>query len=255
LKPFLVICAIAVVLGVPTQSVACSLSGCSTNEGNEMRPNFIVKVTHGSIALAKVSTSVTRLPGDENKLFSSVTGTDGTVHIPSLPPGEYWLHSELLGIGAGGQCFHISSHPSRKAKQMVTFQWGDLAPTTSQIAGRLIDPDPGEGGALLQNIRNHVVDPIRGATLRLQDPFTGAVYPNISDSDGNFTFGHLPSGTYVLHIEGGATPSGREYEPTDILIRLTNTSTRNLLLLERTMGGAGSCGGPSLILEWPYKTI
>jgi hypothetical protein len=253
LKPFFVVLAFSLLLSVPTRSTACSLVSCGPKDGDEMRPDFVVKVSLADIPLAKVSTRVAQFPGDKNNLFSGVTGADGTVRIQSLPPGEYWLESELLGISAGGVCFHINSHPSRKAKKLVTYEWGDLAPTTRQVTGRVIDPAPGEGAAFLQNIIKHVTEPIGAAELELEDPLSGAIHTTVSDNDGRFSFGDVPSGTYVLHVEGGATPVGHELEPTDLLIRVTDTASRNTLLLERS--GGSTCGGPYLILEWPYKAI
>jgi len=35
-------------------------------------------------------------------------------------------------------------------------------------------------------------------------------------------------------------PSGRDYQSTDLLVRLSNTATQNMLLLKRTSGGAGA---------------
>jgi hypothetical protein len=64
-----------------------------------MRSDFVVKITLQGMPLANVDTWVTRFPGQENKLFSGVTGIDGTVRIHDIQPGEYWLASELLGIG------------------------------------------------------------------------------------------------------------------------------------------------------------
>ena len=194
---------------------------------------------------------VTKYGGKENgsKSFSGMTASDGTVHVADLPAGEYWLDAELLGITAGSQCFHIGSRTSRKAKRTLTYEWGDLAPSTRQIAGTLIDPQPGEGAILLQNVRNGVVDPIPEARLKLQNALTGAVYNAVSNHDGGFSFAPPPNGTYVLHVEGGTMPSGRDYQSTDLLVRLSNTATQNMLLLKRTSGGAGSCGGPSLSLE------
>jgi len=253
LKARFVFCAVALLLSVPARSKACSVISCSPNDGDEMRSGFVVKVSLGGTPLAKVSTWVTRFPTDESKLFSGVTGTDGTVGTRNLPPGEYWFESRLLGIGAGGICFHINSHPSRKAKKLVTYQWGDLAVTTRQATGRLIDPAPGEGATFLQNIIHHVVEPIGGAELKLENPLTDATYTTMSDSDGAFSFGDVQSGTYVLHGEGGAAHVGHDFEPTDLLIRVADTASRNVLLLERS--GGSTCGGPSLILEWPYKTI
>jgi hypothetical protein len=253
LKYLNAICSVVLLLSVPKLTSACSLISCSTNDEDEVRRDFTVRVTLGSAPLAKVNTWVTQWPGDEKKLFTGVTGTDGNVRVSGLPPGEYWLYSELLGISAGGVCLKINSHPSKKAKRIVTFQWGDSAQTTQKVAGRLIDPAPGEGAAFLQNILKHVVDPIPEAKLELRNPLTGAIYTTLSDTDGRFSFGEIPSGTYVIHIEGGLTPAGHEFEPTDLLIQVADTASRNMLLLERS--GGSTCGGPTLILEWPYRTL
>jgi hypothetical protein len=253
LKYFIAICSIILFLSVPNRSMACSLSSCSMNNGDELRRDFSVRITLAGVPLAKVNIWVTRWPGDDKKVFSGETGTDGNTRVSGLPRGVYWLSSELLGIGAGGGCFHINSRPSKKAKRLVTYQWGDLAPTTRQVAGRLIDPAPGEGAAFLQNILKHVVDPIPEAKLELRNPLTGAIYTTLSDTDGRFSFGEIPSGTYVIHVEGGQTPIGHGFEPTDLLIQVTETASRNMLLLERS--GGSTCGSPTLILEWPYRTL
>ena len=155
-------------LTFPIPSIACSMAGCLDN-GVEMRNDFVVRVTHADKPIAGVNVRVTRnLDGSE--WFSGTTAANGTVRVTGLPAGEYWLTTELMGIGAGGECFHISSYPSRKAKQVVKYEWGDLAPSTRQIVGRLIDPAPGEGATFLQNIRNGVVEPIPEARLKLQNP-------------------------------------------------------------------------------------
>ena len=122
-------------------------------------------------------------------------------------------------------------------------------PGSVQPAGRLIDGSPGETWLLvLQNIRNHIVEPIREAKLKVQNAISGATYDTVSDYDGNFSFGPLPNGTYVLHIEGGDTPSGRVYVSSDELIQVSRSARYNSLLFTRPMGGG--CGTDlSLSLE------
>jgi hypothetical protein len=235
-------------LTFPLRSHACSLAGC-LGDGGEMGRDFVVLVKHQGRPLPGVSVWVTKFPGDDSKLFPSTTGTDGTVRITHVLRGEYWLHTELLGIGAGGGCFHVRSHPSRNAKLIVRYEWGDLAPATSQIAGRIVDPQPGEGAALLQNIRNGIVTPIPEVRLKLQNALSGETYNNLSNGNGDFSFAPIPNGIYVLHVDSGKAPSGRDYESADLLIRLSDSATANTLLLKRTSGGAGSCGGPTLALE------
>jgi hypothetical protein len=98
----------------------------------------------------------------------------------------------------------------------------------------------------LWNLVHRVNVPISGARLRLQNPTTGAVFSATSDQDGVFAFDRIPSGTYVLHAEGGK--SWRDYEVTDVLITLSPTASKNTLVLTRRDPGGGDCGGTSLDL-------
>jgi len=250
LKRFLAVGAFIPLLTFPTSSYACSFVSC-LNKGVELRPEFVVRVTHGDKPLQGVSVRVSSAAeGNVNNLFSGVTAADGSVRVVSLPPGEYWLNAELLGIVAGTECFHVDPRPTRKGKKKVSYDWGDLAPATRQVAGRLIDSQPGQGEIPIWNQLHRVDTPISEARLRLQDPLTGAVYSTLSDSDGHFSFGSIPNGIYVLHIEGGTAPRGRGFDSSDHLIRLSDTDTAkgDMLLLSRRDAGAGSCGGTSLEL-------
>ena len=60
-------------------------------------------------------------------------------------PGDYWLDASFLGVNAAYFCFHVSERPSRKAKRRMRYDWGDLAPATRQLAGKLVDSQPGTG--------------------------------------------------------------------------------------------------------------
>lgn len=250
LKGLLAVGAFIPFLTFPISSYGCSSVSC-LNKGVELRPEFVVRVTHGDKPLQGVSVRVSSAAGGNvNNLFSGVTAADGSVRVVNLPPGEYWLNAELLGIVAGTECFHVDPRPTRKAKKKVSYDWGDLAPATRQVAGRLIDSQPGHGGTPIWNQLHRVDTPISEARLRLQDPLTGAVYSTLSDSDGHFSFGSIPNGIYVLHIEGGTAPSGRGFDSSDHLIRLSDTDTAkgDMLLLSHRDAGAGSCGGTYLEL-------
>ena len=133
----------------------------------------------------------------------------------------------------------------------MTYDWGDMAPATHQMAGRLIDNQPGQGGSPIWNLLHRVDVPIRDARQKLQDPLTSVIYTTVSDSDGQFSFSGIPNGIYVLHIEAGTAPGEREYQSTDLLIRLTDNAKRDTLLLARQEGGGGSCGDTSLELRNP----
>jgi hypothetical protein len=110
----------------------------------------------------------------------------------------------------------------------------------------LIDSQPGKGPNPLQNLLHPVELPISRAALKLQNPVTGAIFDTISDGDGAFAFDEVPGGTYVLHAEGGK--SNRDYEATDILIKLTPSATRHSMILSRREPSGGSCGGTVLEL-------
>jgi hypothetical protein len=196
-------------LTFPIPSVACSLIGCAGN-GIEMRRNFVVHITHQDRALSGVSVHVRRFGGENNdtELFSGMTSSDGTVQVDDLPPGEYWLDAELLGISAGSECFHIGPSASRKAKKQLTYEWGDLAPAVRRIAGRLVDNQPGQEGTPIWNLIHRVDVPIAEAKLKLEDPRTGAVYTTTSDVDGHFAFAGKADGIYVLHVDAGIAPGG-----------------------------------------------
>lgn len=223
------------------------MASCS-GIGVEMRGAFIVKVTHNSRRLPGVSVVVTTFGEGENgrKLFSGITASDGAVRI-LLPAGAYWLDTELLGITAGTECFHISDHASRKAKRKVEFEWGDDAPATRRMAGTLIDSRPADSySSRLENFLHPVDVPIGKAKLKLQDPLTGAVYTAASDSDGHFLFDRIPEGVYVLHVTPGTTSSGGEHAATDVLIRLSDTAKWETFRVVWSSPGYGSCGGASL---------
>jgi hypothetical protein len=128
----------------------------------------------------------------------------------------------------------------------VKLEWGDEAPATRRIAGRLIDSQPGTGENPIWNIIHRVNVPITEARLNLQDPVTRKSFSTTSDQTGTFAMEGIPAGIYVLHIEGGS--GGRDYEPTDLLIRLSPRATRDALELTRREAGGGSCGGTSLDL-------
>ena len=206
-------------------------------------------VKHQGKPLAGVSVEVTtNTEGTSTKLISDVTATDGTVSVTNLPPGEYWLHANLLGVTAGIQCFHVRNQASRKAKRNITYEWGDLAPATRRMAGKLIDCQPGNIGNRLRDLAQCVEVPISGSRLKLQNPVSGTSYGTTSDDHGSFEFDPVPNGTYVLHVEGGKAGI-REYDSADLLVELSPAARWNFLLLTRRDPGAGSCGGTSVELR------
>jgi Prealbumin-like fold domain len=229
------------------QANASSVVACLDN-GFETRRNFVVTVLHEDRPLAGASVEVTtNANSDEVQRFSGVTDANGTVRVIGLPPGDYWLKAQLFGIFAEYHCFHVAITPSRNAKGALRYDWGDLAPATSRIAGKLIDCQSGKGESPLLNLLHCTPFPVVGAQFKLQSP-TGATYTTLSDEGGNFAFDSVPDGKYVLHVEGGRTPT-RGYDSADLLINLSPGAKWNTLLLTRKDPGGGSLGGTSLDLK------
>jgi hypothetical protein len=217
------------------------MSGC-LNNGDEVRPNFTIMVTHDERPLAGVNFHIVAKGAEQ---FSGITDDRGIIHVQKLAPGLYWLNGDLLGTGVVYTCFHVTERPSRKAKIKLTYTWGDEASASSKVAGRLVASEPAKGGTPIWNLTHRVDVPISGASLTLRDPISHAVYITTSDQDGHFSFEGLPNGAYVLHIEGG-TAGEFTYDPADSVVELTNMAKRGELLFK---GGPSGCGGNELALQ------
>jgi hypothetical protein len=215
-----------------------------------MRSDFAVKIRHADKPLPGVAVEITG-PQDTSSAKRFIVTTDkmGIAQITNLAPGDYWLNAEYLGIGAAYHCFHVKEKSSRKAKRNLAYDWGDLAPASRRLAGKLVDSQPGKGGTPIQNLIHRVDVPIAGAKLKLENATTGAVYHSISDGNGAFAFNGIPDDTYVLHIDAGVVEPGREYEASDHLIALGTAARRDSLLLKRREASGGTCGGTTLVLQ------
>jgi len=214
-----------------------------------MRSDFAVTIRHADKPLPGTTVEITGPQGASgaNK-FTVTTDKDGMARITNLAPGDYWLNAEYLDIGAAYHCFHINVKPSRKAKRNLAYDWGDLAPGTRRIAGKLLDSQLGKGGTPIWNLLHRVDVPIVAAKLTLQNATTGVVYHTTSDANGAFAFDGIPNGTYVLHIDAGKVEPDRYYEASDHLVSLGPTAKCDSILLRRREAGACSCGGTSLEL-------
>ncbi len=227
---------------------ACSLVGC-LNDGIEMRGDFAVVVKHDGKPLNGVDLEVSGNGiAAGTTIRAAQTGRDGRAMITGLPPGEYWLNVKMLGISATYHCFHVAQRPTSKAKRRVSYDWGDLAASVSHVSGKLVDPQPGTSGNPLWNL-THISDvPIAGARLTLRNAVTGETFATTSDEKGEFAFGILPSGTYVLHAEGSR--GGRGYEATDLLLKVSKTAKTSEVVLKRQEPSGTNCGDSSLYPSW-----
>jgi len=243
LKALPIVAALILVFAFPGSLVACSAAGCLGN-GIEVRPDFVVRITHQDKPLPGVTVEITG-NGTKNELRS---GADGRVYVSKLSSGDYWLSAEFLGISAAYTCFHVSPRTSRKARKTLKFEWGDMPIGTRQIAGRLQVSQMGKGGTLVWNITHKIDAPISNAKLTLKSPRNDAEYSTVSDSDGRFAFREIPNGVYVLQIEGGATKEGDTFGPDSLLLELSPSTKLDALVMTPDVGG-GSCGGWSVALH------
>jgi hypothetical protein len=243
LKALLVSTVAVLALALPIIARACSMAGC-LDRGIELRSDFTVTIKHDGKPLSGVTVQVRGTSKEIPQLFSNQTGNNGTAHFTSLPPGDYWLYSDLLGISAGSECFHINSHPSRKSKRILHYDWGDEAPAFLYAAGTFIDSQPGKGGSPLQNRFHRIQVPVAEATVELRGPFTGEVYRTLSDTKGRFNFEGVPKGIYVLSISAGSSDLNVE----GILVRFADTAKTSRISLVHRDAGGGSCGGTGF--EW-----
>jgi hypothetical protein len=230
-------------LAAPISLSACSVAGCS-GDGIELRRTFAVRVTHDGKPLAGVS--VTAREFSKEDVVLKTTDLHGTALFANLSPGEYWLDSDLLGISAGSQCFHVAESPSAKAKGKITYDWGDLAPSVRQASGRLVESEPGPDGTPLQRVLHRVDVPISGVKLKLTNPLTGSLFEILSDIDGRFSFGEIPQGTYVLRIEGHGAGNKFDFATTDLVVKIGPSAKPDQLSLE---AGPSGCGGKWVALR------
>lgn len=241
--------ALIVLSFLPRRAVSCSMIGC-TGDGEEMRHNFTVKIVRDGRPLTGVTVRIARTgEGGDEKFLLGTTGPDGLLRITNLPQGHYWIYTDLLGISAGTNCFHVSGHSTSKALKSLKYEWGDLAQATKSTRGILVDSQPGQTGNPIERLVHRVDVPIPNAKLTLQDPFKRSAFTASTDDSGQFSFTGISKGTYVLHIDSGTAPGGREYDSTDILIVLADKAKLDTLRLVRREAGGGSCGGTSLELQ------
>lgn len=216
-------------------ALPCSVIGC-IDHGPEFARNFVLRVRHQGKPLGGVRVDIT---GRLNT--GQLTGPDGQARFTNLPAGDYWLRTDLLGISAGEQCFHVSDTRNRRAKHAIDYTWGDEPYATRQVSGVILDSQPGTGGNAIWNVTHRVRVPMVNVKLSLTNPVSRQALYDRSRADGSFSFDQVPEGVYVLHIERGNV--GREFSAANLLIRISMRSPREKLVLLRAETG---CGGETV---------
>src|SRR5690242_4691326 len=105
---FFLIAVLIRIVAFPSSSNACSTQSC-LDHGFEVKQDFVLRVKHWGRPLARVAVRITSfIDGKKVEHFFASTGIDGTVHVTGLQAGDYWMETDLLGISAGGGCFHVA---------------------------------------------------------------------------------------------------------------------------------------------------
>ena len=214
---------------------ACSITEICPHHGFEAAKNFSVTVRYAGKPLQGVLVEVTSDDGVVDT--AGTTEAPGMIQFENLRPGNYHISISMLGINTVYQCFHVSKWTTGlNAKRALTYNWGDDAPETRHIAGKLVSR------RFIVDANGQHVDPasVAGIHLTLTDALTGMRYETTSSAEGLINFGAIAEGVYVLHSEADER---RRYYPGGMLIRLSPAATRTDLVLELG-GGGGDCGNP-----------
>lgn len=235
--------AVILLWGTQRPSYACSVGLC-IDRGPAFQGDFKVIVKQERQRLAGASIAI---QSNGRPVFTGTTDADGSIFVHGLPPGDYWIDVELLGISAASHCFHVASSPSKGGKRRISYEWGDFPTWVKFPSGRLLDSRPGSGTSALWNSVNRVEIPITGATVKLISPFGRPTSTATSDENGRFEFDGIGNGVYVLRIQGGK--SNREFDVATFLLRVDAKARGNGLLMTKQDAGAGSCSDISLTLS------
>jgi len=207
-----------------------------------MRTNFVVSVTHENKPMAGASVEVygSGENGEAALLLLGKSEADGTFVVANLRPGDYWLGVTLLGVrAAGSDCFYVTNRPSRKAKRALQYSWGDNPLVVPQLAGKLMERQPGTGGK-----PEGILSPIPKATLTLRNTTSGASYTTTTTEDASFAFDRVPSGVYVLEVEYENQPN-HDPRPDHLVVKINPNANAGPLSLIRMQSGDETYLAPS----------
>lgn len=210
-----------------------------------MRTDFVVSVTHAKKPLGGVTIDVyaSDQNGESTLLLSGKSKADGTFVVADLRPGDYWLGVTLLGVrAAGSDCFYVTNRPSRKAKRVLQYSWGNSPLVVPQLAGKLMERQPP------RTHDNPASLPIARARLSLRNATSGSSYVTTSMEDGGFAFDAVPSGIYVLEVQYENMPNN-DLRPDHIVIEINPNSHGALIALTRMQSEDGTYLVPSTTLN------
>ncbi len=104
----------------------------------------------------------------------------------------------------------------------------------------IASPRPQESGQIVGSARTSSGMPLPGATVRLRNTATGGVVQTVqAGADGQFTFGAVPPGTYVVELVG---PTGTVVATSGAVALIPGAMNSGGMVL---MAPAGMAGAPA----------
>lgn len=201
------------------------------------RPTFSVRVTHDKKPLSGATVTLHGWTPVGTEVESViVTDSNGIARVAGVQPGNYGMTAKFLGIGAWSDCFHVNSNSSILATRRLTIEWGQFPNLSSgQLDGTLVESRPPATGTPLWRASHRAEVALDGVHLNATNVETRAVASATSGVDGTFTFGSLPDGDWVLHIDDSDSISGY-----NLLFRVNARGHGKPLIIERRDSGCGT---------------
>jgi hypothetical protein len=167
----------------------------------------------------------------------------GIVELHSLAVGKYKLQASHAGVEAGYEWIEVLATPRKKnLKRRIDFEWGYSSFQVSEVKGSLTGLTFGNSGNKIMDVVHPREIPHPGVPLSLRSAFTDVKYRTVSDSTGQFMFGAVPEGLYVLEITGGAESMFGAAQDTNLVIDLDPASKQAELPLRLQDLGCGRIG-------------
>lgn len=195
-----------------------------------------IVVKHREKPISGVAVSVIRENSGE-EVFSGLTDRLGTVHMPELSVGKYYVSTSLLGIDALREWIEVQHRSSSKAAKVIDIHWAEWSYATRQVTGTLSGHIPGNTGNKIMDIVHPVETVYGGVEMTLKSALSDDEYHTLSDSSGAFLFGDVPDGVYLLTIPGGMRSVTGTADTTTQVIDVMKSASRNSLPLRLADNG------------------
>ncbi len=196
-------------------------------------PEFSVHITHRNKSISGIRVVISSKEDDERTAFEGMTDGHGLINVSGLPSGEYFLTASHLGFEAGREWIEIvdSTNVDMKTAHHFEFEWAHWSVETNRIAGVLRGFVPGSTGNRLLDIARPASVTYPGVGITLSAAFSDETYTAVSDSSGEFFFGPVKPGIYLLTIAGGEKFVSGVADETRMILDVVPSSQRKYLNL------------------------